>query len=545
MGTSSSITKRPGSKHYQVRLRVPVDLVELKGRAELTRSLRTADRKEAKKLARVVLAKWEDEFEDLRQRRQMTDLDMQAAAVEHYRLQNDRNLADQTRRATPAQIEEARTELVKTITAANIDPKDRLGMLDASVEFLAFKNAVASERQARTARMAALTTQMADGETALIAYAADEFIERHKLTVEKGSQVYRELCHRLARGEIEFLRRTFERDQGNYGGKPSDPILGDLDVKPLDNTTFETIIRRQAELSGKGIGRRKSPTTIKKYSVQLASFAKWRGSTRAATVTIEEVELWRDQLLRTDTRKTVRDKVATVRAVLNWGQAQSKGKLFPKGSPLEHLELPTREQVDSAKKTYTVAQAQKILRAARKQSRPYLRWIPWLLAHTGARVGELIQVEKRDVIRIGSDWFLHIRVEGEERTTKTMKDRKVPIHPAIIAEGFIEFVDKAKAGRLFPETRVEQNLRDWIRERIIVGKSENSPAPNHGFRHLFEDLRFGKISQEAANYITGRANAGSDKLYGKSDSMLPALAEEMRKFPTIMDIRSPDRVLQL
>ena len=72
---------------------------------------------------------------------------------------------------------------------------------------------------------------------------------------------------------------------------------------------------------------------------------------------------------------------------------------------------------------------------------------------------------------------------------------------------------------------------------MLKGRKENSPAPNHGFRHLFEDLRFSKLSQEAAFYITGRAMAGSAKGYGKSNAMLPALAAEMRAFPDILNMK--------
>jgi hypothetical protein len=55
-------------------------------------------------------------------------------------------------------------------------------------------------------------------------------------------------------------------------------------------------------------------------------------------------------------------------------------------------------------------------------------------------------------------------------------------------------------------------------------------APNHGWRHLFEDLCVTHgVLDKARNYITGRATGDSGAGYGRSEAMLPGLAEQMRK----------------
>lgn len=541
MAITGHLSRRKGTLNYQARLRVPSDLVSILSRTELTKSLGTSDYREAKKRARAVVDAWEREFDDVRQRRGFTDNDMRAAVSEHYRRELERDHDRRLSMPTPADIDEATRAMFERARRGEIKSTDPFALLDATVDVQVMKNARQRDEEFRAVRAEVLRDHLTTGETALIEYAADEFIQRHALIIEKGGPVYRELCHRLLRGEIEFLKRTFERDRGDYSGTPTDPLLSDTNLAPLDNTSFEAIIKEQEKLSAKGLGGgRKAPSTFVKYRTQMNAFAKWRGSSRAATVTKEEVEQWRDKLFTTDSRKTVRDKLATVRAVLRWGMKQSNGKLFPKGFPLEHLDLPIANPDDSAKKTYTIAQAQKVLKAARAQSLPYLRWLPWLAAYSGARIGELVQLEKADIFNIGEDWFFHLRAyirDDGERTNKGMQGRKVPIHPAVIKEGFLLFVNTAPEGRLFPEPRVAQNTRDWIREDMLKGRKENSPAPNHGFRHLFEDLRFSKLSQEAAFYITGRAMAGSAKGYGKSNAMLPALAAEMRAFPDILNMK--------
>jgi len=374
-------------------------------------------------------------------------------------------------------------------------------------------------------------------------------IERFKrlgnTTAVKGTSEWRTLASALCMSELESIARSAERDEGDFSGKPQHPMLvnavetqegADIEESEFNTTTFEAIISEQERLSALGLGgQSKAASTLDKYRTVVADFEHFRRSGKAATVTLEEAEQFRDSLLEKKLApKTVRDKLSAIRAILNWGQSQTNGKMFPKGMPLQYLKLPVPEEGDSEDRTYTMDQAKAVLKAARQQrDRLHFRWIPFMLAYSGARVGEILQLEKRDFFQIGDHWFYRIRV-GDGRTTKTKKGRRVPVHKALVAEGLIEFVQAAPDGPLFPQKRAEQNLRDWIRENVLEADRENSPSPNHGFRHLFEDLRMGKMSVDAGLYITGRSNPSSSALYGKSEVMLPALAEEMNKVPVIL-----------
>lgn len=540
MARTGHISKRAGTSNYQARMRVPDDLISVLG-THMNESLGTPDYNAAKKRSREVVAKWEAMFQDLRARREMTDADLEAAAAEHWRQALDGDLEERNRLPVAADKDAAHQALAERVQRGEV-PNETTAILLASLDHHALIDHARYDRERRTRLLAILEKQVATGETTLISPSVDAYIDRHKLTVEKGSKAYRDLAHRIARAEIDALKRTLERDRGDFTGTPNDPLLSDVTIATRDSTTFDTIIDRQIERNANGIGgRKKSAATERKYRVILKGFATWRGSARAATVTVHEVEQWRDALFKTDKQKTVRDKVATVRTILKWGHTQSKGKLFPKGFPLDHLELPANPENDTTGKAYTVQQAQKVLRAARKQEKPFLRWIPWLIAYSAARINEIAPLERQDVFKIGKDWFIHIHPQDSEehatkqgRTTKSNKGRKVPIHPDIIADGFIDFVEKIESGRLFPDARIDQNMRDWIRDTVMK-REKTAPAPNHGFRHLWEDLRRMKLDHGAALYIAGRASRTSDDLYGKSNAMLPALAEEMKKFPSIIN----------
>lgn len=252
-------------------------------------------------------------------------------------------------------------------------------------------------------------------------------------------------------------------------------------------------------------------------------------------MTPNEVSAWVLYLAEQSIKKTTLvDKVEAIRSVIEWGRKASHRTLFPDGNPVDHVELPEREVRDSAKRTYTLEQAQRVLLAARQQNLSYRRWMPWVMAYSGMRVGEVVQLEAEDLVEFRGHWFLTVRDDGAARTTKTSKARIVPLHPDLVREGFVDFVLSVGAGRIFDGTRHQQNLGEWIRGQVLTGE-KSTPAPNHGFRHLLDDLRLGVMGDDAYAIISGRALKTSSALYGKSREMWVRLAEEMNRLPSLID----------
>lgn len=200
-------------------------------------------------------------------------------------------------------------------------------------------------------------------------------------TAERGTDEWRALARALCEAELEALGRVAERDEGDFTGQPARPhlleALPDPEPAPPISTfnklTFEDIIQEKERLTAMKLsGHTLSAATLKKYRQAVHEFEHFRRDKRAATVTLEDAERWRDAMLTGGkfSGKTVLDKLAAIRAVLAWGQQQQKGKLFPAGMPFQHLQLPTVEATDSADKTYTLEQARKVLIAARGDTRP-------------------------------------------------------------------------------------------------------------------------------------------------------------------------------
>jgi integrase len=158
------------------------------------------------------------------------------------------------------------------------------------------------------------------------------------------------------------------------------------------------------------------------------------------------------------------------------------------------------------------------------------RWIPWLAAYSGARLGEIAQLQKADVRQQQSVWMIGFPGAYERRF--------VPVHPHLIEQGFIAFVEQAADGSLFydapvarrsvePWDRVVADYGKWIRS---LGLTDPNLVPAHAWRHRFASVaeRF-DINPAIVHDLMGHGSPLA------SDRMLPpspaTLAREISKLP--------------
>ena len=125
---------------------------------------------------------------------------------------------------------------------------------------------------------------------------------------------------------------------------------------------------------------------------------------------------WRDAQKKAGrTNNTWNNRLSLIKQVLDRGSAD--GKIAPGGLP-----TPTRTPCAS-------------LRLARREKRPSRRWAHWVMAFTGMRVAEVLQLSGGDVRQDGDIWFISVNEDGEGKSVKTSQTRHVPVHEALIREG--------------------------------------------------------------------------------------------------------------
>ncbi|MBP1878099.1 hypothetical protein [Agrobacterium rubi] len=314
----------------------------------------------------------------------------------------------------------------------------------------------------------------------------------------------------------------------------SEAVKQDEEAPPV---TFDNIIDDEVKRRARGKNAKPLPDrSVKKYRDHCAAFSKWRKSKNALTVTAAEGKGWIESLQDAGElgNRTVKAMLQNIRTVMNWGRQNDPTNFFPAGNPLTGIKAPDFTTLPSYLRAFTMDEAKLVLSAARKEEKAMFRWIPWLCAYSGMRVSEAGNLHKEDFFELKGQWFWKVTTVGARSLKTASSERRIPVHKALMDEGLIEFVKAAKPGRLFRgDTKdavlIQPRISTWVRSFIPFDKRPEL-SPNHGWRHLFEDLcRRDGVPEDARNYITGRTDGGSQELYGRSEVMLPGLASAMSK----------------
>lgn len=431
-----------------------------------------------------------------------------------------------------AAIDAARAELLKRSEAGDIQ-NDPLSVFVGSLDYLVMREARALDRSTREIRLAALKRELADGETHQVEHELDAFLDRYGLAAERETPEREVLAKQLMRAEIEALHRTLERDQGDFGGQPTDPLVRPAPpLRKVEQVKLSQLwadylaARMQAGFIRDG-GKRQEPV--------IRNLRAFLGHDDAQRVTRKDIISWRDHLLGVGglSAKTISDVyLSTVRSLFAWAHENER---LP-----ENVAATVRQQkprkVRTRERGYTDAEALAVLRASRShQPRPNQfgfvretvhmtaakRWAPLLCAFSGARISEITQLRKEDIRQQGRHHVM--RITPDAGTVKTGAWRDVPLHRQIIAEGFIDFVATAANGPLFhgatdpasyatAAATVSDELAKWLRR---AGIAPEGVQPNHAWRHRFKTKgRELGLSDRVIDAIQGHAGRTAGDSYG-------------------------------
>lgn len=270
-----------------------------------------------------------------------------------------------------------------------------------------------------------------------------------------------------------------------------------------------------------------APKTVSEWTRSVSSLTDHAGTTEAAAITPEHIITWTDALVaRGLSAKTINETyIAAVKALFRWAKAK---RLVVNNPALEVPKVERRDE-DEGKRGFTLAEANAILQAAMRETSAVRRWVPWLLAHTGARAGEIMQLRKQDVLQEPESglWYIDISPRAGRLKNKPSA-RVVPLHPQLVALGFPAWALGQKADRLFYEERPGEaedgrrstksiainRLGDWVREIGLPGVLSGEVSPNHGWRHrMVTELTNYEVTETVRKRITGHQLAGQDNRY--------------------------------
>jgi integrase len=249
------------------------------------------------------------------------------------------------------------------------------------------------------------------------------------------------------------------------------------------------------------------------------------GTQDPAAITTDHAKAWRASLLAAgDAPATLGRKVGAARAV--FGVAVDHGLL--KANPFDGVKTTAGSRkarsVTAARLPYSDADAKLIWEGARalKGGR---RWLGPLLLATGCRINEVTQSRKEDVRQVAGHWVLDVHANGEGRSIKTASSaRLVPLHPLLIAEGFVDYVQALpKGAEVFGDfgrgafgrraSKASEWFSKWARTKLGIVDPRKVA---HSARHRFKDLcRAAGVSLEIHDKLTGHQTPGVGARYGQ------------------------------
>lgn len=289
---------------------------------------------------------------------------------------------------------------------------------------------------------------------------------------------------------------------------------------------------------------KRSRNTIKRYRGSFRSLIRFFDGRDVRTLTTDDLYSWAEARRDREgisVRAINRNDLATVCSVFRWASGRSGGSLMT-GNIASGVSLDRPKIVAGRERTFRDNEARAILAAASAvcldPTNPHRsatrRWCPWLAAYSGARIGELTSLERRDIRDEGGIPVMDLRV------TKTGQPRAVPLHSHLIEQGFLAFVASHPGGPLFydpkrhgkgtattPSELQGHKLGRWIRERVSLDKGVH---PNHGWRHTWKTHALGAgIEERLRDAITGHSVASVGRRY--ETPTLRMLADAMGRFP--------------
>ena len=174
-------------------------------------------------------------------------------------------------------------------------------------------------------------------------------------------------------------------------------------------------------------------------------------------------------------------------------------------------------------------------------------WVPLIALFTGARLGEICQLDTTDIRTVdGVDCIvisLRSLVGSTDKQLKTtVSDRLIPIHPVLIDCGLVHFAEaKRKAGekKLFDDIETGSTgsrpvaFSKWFTQFLRACGAQRPRTSFHSFRHTFRDeLRAARIDHDIAlllgGWTTGSSRTAVHENYG-SGYRVDALNEAVRR----------------
>lgn len=171
--------------------------------------------------------------------------------------------------------------------------------------------------------------------------------------------------------------------------------------------------------------------------------------------------------------------------------------------------------------------------------RDYRYWLPLVALYSGARLGELCQLEKSNLRQDGNVWFLEVTTVPDDETvvdksTKTEGSvRNIPLHHVLIEKGFIAYAQAGTKPHIFTskydsQQKLAHEYSKWFGRYLDRIGLDIPGVVYHSFRHNFiSACRKANIIKEVHESFTGHKPQDVGGKYGRHERLMDFLKAEI------------------
>lgn len=409
---------------------------------------------------------------------------------------------------------------------------------------------------------------------------------RGHVKAASGSPQWREAARALAVAELEALAREVERDEGDFTGKPSNPLLI-AKPQPIAAKADPLAVRRLCDDSDKTLAeialdfiRERHASGQTEYDAKRTArlFEECVEAKPIYQITRQDVHAFKRTLAELPASATKRFPGMTAPEAIkaNKGRATPYDVLLPRtinegylsrlhsifawcvrndiipDNPAAGIKIDMVKAKEPPRIPFAPSDLTKVFAPTRFKKIGEQGWAELLALFTGARASELGQL-KLDSVRHQREILVLVI---EEATKNLGSQRVIPVHSTLLALGFQKYVDQLRAKgetHLFPVwhakssaalERAKANGKMTLNLHyprfvprafnvtILPGLGINDPRKCwHSFRHTFKSgLKDSGVEKGMRDDLAGHADhsAGAGYEHGDSIEAKKAAIEKLR-----------------
>ena len=219
------------------------------------------------------------------------------------------------------------------------------------------------------------------------------------------------------------------------------------------------------------------------------------------------------------TSKTVSNRWKPITALYAYALNNDKDEVLTDNFSRIKLDITVESE---AREDFTPKELRDALLASWKQQDPMVRWFQWLGVFMGLRDSEIMRAHKDSIREVNGVWcFCVLKKYGLKAKNS---ERNYPLHSAIIAEGFLDYVASLPDGsRLFPDYN-EDNIFPVLK---AFYDSLGITKRFYSLRHtVTTHFRFrSDIDDNVKQYLMAHAPKSAHQRYGQypAEKLVPAI----------------------